>query len=60
LIENSKAYYGYTIKNSGSLLVEVSDNNLNCAELYLSSLEYPDENRHMEKSFDGQVIFDVS
>lgn len=42
LIQNSKAYYGYAIKNTGSLLVEVSDNNENCAELYVSSMEYPD------------------
>lgn len=42
LAANSKAYYGFKIKQSGTLLIELSDNNLGCSELYLSSSEYPD------------------
>jgi hypothetical protein len=38
-------------------LVELSDNNQNCAELYVSRSEYPDENNYDKKSFDGEIIY---
>lgn len=42
LTQNSKAFYGYKAKQKGSIVVEVSDNNMDCAEIYMSSKEYPD------------------
>lgn len=36
LVKDSKAFYGFNIKADGNLLVEVSDNNNNCAIIYLS------------------------
>jgi hypothetical protein len=56
LLGNSKDFYGFTTKKEGTLVIEVTDNNRNCAELYLSSTEYPDETKYLEKSFDGQLI----
>ena len=58
LSQNSKAYYGYNAKTKGLIIVEVSDNNMNCAEIYMSSSEYPDENAYNKKSFDGQLTYD--
>lgn len=42
------------------MLIEVADDNRDCAELYMSTMEYPDEKKHMEKSYDGQIILDVT
>lgn len=38
----------------------MTDNNRDCTEIYVSSLEYPDEKRHLAKSYDGQLIVDVA
>lgn len=42
LTQYSKAFYGYKAKAKGIIYVELSDNNMNCAELYISNKEYPD------------------
>lgn len=58
LTQFSKAYYGYKAKTKGTIYVEVSDNNMNCAELYISKNEYPDENNYLKRSFDGQLMLE--
>lgn len=37
-------------------MVEVSDNNIDCAEIYASTKEYPDENNYIKRSFDGELM----
>lgn len=53
LTQYSKAFYGYKAKGEGMVVVEVSDNNMDCAELYISNKEYPDENNYIKRSYDG-------
>ena len=56
LIKDSMAYYGYDAKKKGFVLVELSDNNANCAEIYISHNEFPDENNYGQRSFDGELM----
>jgi hypothetical protein len=60
LTQYSKAFYGYKAKTKGMIYVELSDNNLNCAELYISNKEYPDENNYLKRSYDGELMLDNS
>ena len=58
LSANSMGYFGYEARKKGVIMVELSDNNRDCAELYISHNEFPDENNYGEKSFDGQLLFE--
>lgn len=60
LMEDSMAYYGFEAKRQGEILVELSDNNINCADLYMSHSEFPDENNYGQRSFDGQIMLENS
>ena len=59
LVENSKKYYGFTTRGKGTLFIQVADNNLKCAEIYLSNYEYPDERNHIDQAYDGELIREI-
>ena len=50
LAKDSMAYYSYINSvDNGTVIVEVSDNNQNCARIYYSTTNFPSESSYIKK-----------